>query len=919
MDGCTVSSERVERLAGILVGAAELAPKPEHGLPRVAQELMRRRIGLPVSRKVLRPLEELAARLDTIFPGWPEAATALVLTEPQEERSAAVRLAAGLLALRPLTFYQPLCQALREPEEPTQRELAALALFSTGAAEAQRARRATFELLAGRFLPVDSPDWRALWLIFIRLAQEKQLSYAELRRVVLTSQLLQPEGYPGPARPNSSRLRNSKGHLSLHPDLDRSGISSLPEFRRLYSMLVAEIAPNVAEQIPWPSLRWIRCFPGATYFWEALDRVEQEANNLNALFVLRWAQEVGEREPEFVERLAAYAPLTLMLTSLLRPELDEMIGAALDSPRHAPALRWLRRPCSEAAEDEAAIAEEIRPWLDAHSELFIAAMGVLCMIELPAEEPWPPLPEPVANLLRLQHFHALHLLPEFLNLMDNMLLLQGLRGEDVQQLENSAGAGRLAAMRALGLAEGSSDESARLLLELQREGGEPIRRAAQWALEKMARRHGLGDLDGLKQKLDMAAAWEDGGLVGGPARVWWDLGGYRVKLSLAGGKVEVSAWGPERKKRLPARVRAHPLYREVQETRRALATTYETFRARLEETMLSGWPFPTEHFRTLLGNPAFWSLAERLVISLPEGERLLEGLSREAAEAALQGAPWVRITHPIELWRQGKLEAWQEAVAGRLITQPFKQCFREIYPLEAAEAGQTESLRFAEQPVLARKAYALLKVRGYSPCRGAAYRDWPAAGVRARFVWTQEEQELWEHLGGARTDLPVATGAIYFERLEQRKRRAPAEKLALESIDPVVFSETLRDADLVVSAGAAGEEGFSSRQTLEIRAALVRNFARLLNLPGVKVEPGSSHARVQGERASYRIHLGSGRVLVEPTGRHLVLSTLVAPAGLVLSEEKGDSRTLAILEAVATLSNDREIGDPAFLAAIAAQ
>jgi len=148
--------------------------------------------------------------------------------------------------------------------------------------------------------------------------------------------------------------------------------------------------------------------------------------------------------------------------------------------------------------------------------------------------------------------------------------------------------------------------------------------------------------------------------------------------------------------------------------------------------------------------------------------------------------------------------------------------------------------------------------------------------------------------------------------------RPAGELRLLGEIERGIFSETLRDADLVVSAAAAGEEGFSSRQTLEIRAALVRNFAKMLNLSGVKIEPGSTQAVIKGERASYRLHLGSGRVLVEPTGRHLPLAVSGALEMPLAADEKKDSRTLAILETVAALSHDGVISDPQFLAALIA-
>ncbi len=903
------AAPRREELAQALSQAELPLPQEERGLPRLAQELLRKRNRLAPSRKFLRPFEALASQLDRTFPGWPETAAALIVEEDKECRGTAAQAAASLLALRPLTFTGPLCQALVQPRNAQERELAALALFRADTAEVRAAFRQAFAALTGEPLLPGSSESRALWLVFARLALEKTLSYEDFFRLALESQLFQPEGYP------CGRMKLT----AFHPCLERSGLSRQPELRRFYSMLAAEIVPvGDATPLRWTWLRWMRGFSGADYFFEALDRLQRSPNDLKGLFVLRWSRDLGENAPDFGGRLARYPPILLMIASILKPDLEVIIGEFLGSPFHSQAMQWLRLPCAKAAESAVSLRESLLSWMELHGSLLGEAAGLLCCVQIPEEEPVraPTGPEEVERVRRFQRFLCLHLLPEFPDVLDNLLLLQGMRGLDIERLEESARAGRLAAIRALGLTEKVSEEGARLLVDLAASGPLPVRRAAKWALDKTVSQHHLGSLQALRKKLDLAAAWQDGGLVGAPARVWWDIAGHRVKLSVAAGKVELSAWGPGRKKSIPAAVRAHALFAEAQESRKALARAYAVFRQRLEETMLTGWAFDREHFRLLFANPAFRSLSERLAVSLGGEEILLEGREAGEFESSLRRAEQVRVVHPIEMWSQGTLEQWQEKIVAGHILQPFKQCFREIYPLEAAERGQTSCRRFANQPIIVRTAYALLRRRGYSPCNGVAYRDWPAQGLRARLVWSEESEGLWEHLVGRKQILPLNTGEIYFEAL--RGEAVLPEPLPLEEVDAVVFSETLRDADLVVSAAAAGEEGFSSRQTVEIRAALVRNYARLLSLPGVKVEPGSSHALVQGERACYRVHLGSGRVLMEPSGRHLVAPLTTAEPPAVAPEEKSDSRTLAILETVAALSHDSAISDAAFLAALSA-
>jgi hypothetical protein len=895
-------SARTHRLAETIKQAGIPSSREEIGLPRLAQEILRKKNRLPGGGKSLRPLISLADRLDLQIPGWPEAAAQMVLSGDGEGLA---QTAAGLLALRPQTSTL-LCRALVEPETPQQRELAALALFNTDRAEARAAYREAFAQLRGERFAESSSEYRALWLIFARLAQDKTLSFDDLYQAVINSALFQPEGYP------------KGGKLSYyHPSLDASGISQQPEFRRLYAILVAEILPSVtADNSPWFWLRWIRNFPGADYFFEALTKLERELVHLPALMVLRWARDLGEETPQFRIRLAGGHPQTLMLAALLRPQLAELIGEVLEIPDHGAALRWLNLPCREAAAGLGEPREKIFAWGQSQGRLLFSALEMLCALEIPLDEPIAAGSTESDGELKLQRFITSHLLPTFPNLLDNLLLLEGLLGLHLERLEAEAGSGRLAALRALGLAENISERGMRLLLEQAERGTVTAKAAARWALAQVLARHGLRTLGELKAKLDLAAAWEDAGMAQAPSRVWWDVAGHRVKLGLEGGKVEIQTWGPARKKNLPPAVRAHPHYREVQAAAKVLQGSYRLFRGRLEEEMLADGRFSSRRFQSLFTHPAFRNIAERLVLCFDKKELVLDGMRPEDLSELLAQTRLVQVANPLTLLFSGRLEYWQETLSRRHIIQPFKQCFRELYPVEPEESGALVCRRFAEQLILPRKAYALLKQRGYAPAQGKAYRDWPEAGLRAYFVWAQENEELWRHLVGKKQAQPLTTGEIYFERLEEKTLR-PTEKLSpLGEVDKVLFSETLRDADLVVSAAAAGEEGFSSRQTLEIRAALVRNFAKMLNLPGVKIEPGSAQAVIKGERASYRLHLGSGRVLMEPTGRHLSLPITGALEMPLAAEEKKDSRTIAILETVAALSHDAVISDPQFLAAL---
>jgi hypothetical protein len=268
----------------------------------------------------------------------------------------------------------------------------------------------------------------------------------------------------------------------------------------------------------------------------------------------------------------------------------------------------------------------------------------------------------------------------------------------------------------------------------------------------------------------------------------------------------------------------------------------------------------------------------------------------------------VGVAHPIELTRLNALTEWQQRVIDDHISQPFKQLFREVYLLVGADSRATECRRFAGHALVARRAFALLRSCGYSPRDGDAVRTWERDGLVAHLRWATEGEEAGRLLALAETPETVTSGPVWFE--EETSGRAAA----LGEVSPIMLSEALRDADLLVSRAAAGDFGFTSEETLRLRATLVRYLARTLGLTTIYVADDAPHALVEGTRAIYRVHLASGSVLLEESRRHLEAGMVFGRAVDDWLGEGMDAGTARVLGVIATLSRDEVIGDPAFLA-----
>ncbi|MCB0996255.1 MAG: hypothetical protein KDB21_14255, partial [Acidimicrobiales bacterium] len=105
----------------------------------------------------------------------------------------------------------------------------------------------------------------------------------------------------------------------------------------------------------------------------------------------------------------------------------------------------------------------------------------------------------------------------------------------------------------------------------------------------------------------------------------------------------------------------------------------------------------------------------------------------------------------------------------------------------------------------------------------------------------------------------LTINAIYFTKRNEHLAQP------LDSVPQVIFSETMRDLDLVVSvAHAGGVDPEATASTMEMRAALVRETARLMRLDNVVQE--SSHIVIAGSLGEYSVHLGSGTVHRRPGG-----------------------------------------------------
>ncbi|GAA2107035.1 DUF4132 domain-containing protein [Actinomadura alba] len=289
----------------------------------------------------------------------------------------------------------------------------------------------------------------------------------------------------------------------------------------------------------------------------------------------------------------------------------------------------------------------------------------------------------------------------------------------------------------------------------------------------------------------------------------------------------------------------------------------------------------------------------------------------------------VRVWHPIRASAQ-EIRTWREFVTVNQMRQPFKQAFREIYLLTPAELETGGySNRFAAHIVYYRRLYALFKERGWQANFLGSYDggySGEAIGVLAEGAW---RACFYHENADEGADYPdyAATDQVRFQRRDGRQWR----ETPLDTVPPIVFSEAMRDVDLFVGVTSIaadadwvdrGEERYGAywRETTfgDLTAsAEVRRDALERIIPRTKIAKRCSFAGrylvVRGDMRTYKIHLGSANILMEPDDSYLCIVPSRRKGGDKVFLPFEDERLALILSKAFLLADDTKITDETIL------
>jgi hypothetical protein len=322
---------------------------------------------------------------------------------------------------------------------------------------------------------------------------------------------------------------------------------------------------------------------------------------------------------------------------------------------------------------------------------------------------------------------------------------------------------------------------------------------------------------------------------------------------------------------------------------------------------------------------------------MQDGAETATGMPRHDTQlVTLDGEQDIPADATIRLWHPARAETaevqrWRDRLVHDELVQPFKQVYREVYMLTPAEL-QTRlySNRFAAHILNYRQTYALMKERNWTTnflgphdggYDGHARREFADAALTAVFDhYAADTGQRYAEIELCSTD------RVLFHRTGDRSR----EPVPLEDVPDLVLSEAMRDVDLFVGVtsialdpswpdrgdGPHAEywQAFSFSELTE--TAAVRRDALARIIPKLKIadrlELGDRFLRVRGRLHTYKVHVGSANILIEPDDRYLCIIPKAGRSKVMLPFE-GDQVLSVIVSKVLLLAADDKITDPTIL------
>jgi hypothetical protein len=449
---------------------------------------------------------------------------------------------------------------------------------------------------------------------------------------------------------------------------------------------------------------------------------------------------------------------------------------------------------------------------------------------------------------------------------------------------------------------------------------------------------------------------------------------YSYELRINGSELE-QAWVREDVKRLksvpkavrekyPEKLKA--IKGRVKDVRKMLPAQ----RDRIDNLFLAQkkWNFGIWRER-YIEHPLVGTIGRRLIWKFSQGDRAASGIwhAGEFVECNSRPLEWLGKETTVELWHPINVEPdvvleWRAWLTEHEVQQPFKQAHREVYLLTEAELNtRVYSNRYAAHILRQHQFNALCAARGWRNSLRLMVDDYFPPAMKELPLWNLRVEYWIEGIGdnyGTDTNdtgtyLYVTTDQVRFYQIDARPNAAHAggggyraqryrdqvnpEPLPLEDIPPLVFSEIMRDVDMFVGVASLGNDPNWLDGGAEVRyrdywhsysfgdlteSAKTRKQVLEMVVSRLKIAERckltDKFLEVRGDIRTYKIHLGSGNILMKPNDQYLCI--VPARGGGLNKKDRvflpfeGDQTLAVILSKAFMLAEDKKISDPTITA-----
>lgn len=389
-------------------------------------------------------------------------------------------------------------------------------------------------------------------------------------------------------------------------------------------------------------------------------------------------------------------------------------------------------------------------------------------------------------------------------------------------------------------------------------------------------------------------------------------------------------------KSVPAKIKKDEYVLALMDAKKQMAEQSRRTKAMLEDAMESQEEYTWAEIRGMLENPVIHDMVAALVFKVAEPDGVKAELDN-AADSIMSGAnelddsknavlgfaaedglnvfgeniklsddTKLTVAHPFHMYMAGKWHDIQKYVFDNKIVQPFKQVFRELYVKTDEEMNMEHSLRYAGNQIQPKKTLGCLRSRHWvadieDGLQKVYYKENIVAQIYALADW----------FSPADIESPTLEWVVFSDRKTGKNMR-------IKDIPDIIFSEVMRDVDMAVSvAHAGGVDPETSHSTVEMRKTIAEFTMPLFRLTNVTFK--KNHAVIEGKRANYTVHLGSGVVHQEAGPMINVLPVHSQRRGRIfLPFVDDDPKTSEVLTKILFFAEDNKIKDPYILGQIEA-